>query len=175
LLKTGLYGCSWQEASEDRTLSPANAQTGEHGHYIDIVDPALMTLSGSCDSSRGGAMSLSRPARMAPVRIEIARLHFGCASATLRQSKVDRGRRRMATRANGLLGGAVVAAAMAAFSPSAVIAGPPFQTDDPEPVPYQHFEFYTFSIGTAVRGDPRARRRHGNSTMALSPTGSSTS
>ncbi len=32
-------------------------------------------------------------------------------------------------------------------------AGPPFQTDDPEPVPYQHFEFYTFSIGTAVRGD----------------------
>lgn len=32
-------------------------------------------------------------------------------------------------------------------------AGPPFQTDDPEPVPYQHFEFYTFSLGTTVRGD----------------------
>jgi len=35
-------------------------------------------------------------------------------------------------------------------------AGPPFLTDDPEPVPYRHFEFYTFSIldhmagGTAV-------------------------
>jgi len=35
-------------------------------------------------------------------------------------------------------------------------AGPPFLTDDPEPVPYGHYEFYTFSIvdhasnGTAV-------------------------
>ncbi len=81
----------------------------------------------------------------------------------------------MATRANGLLGGAIVAAAMAAFSPSAVIAGPPFQTDDPEPVPYQHFEFYTFSIGTAVRGDTQGEAPAWNSTMALSPTGSSTS
>lgn len=25
-------------------------------------------------------------------------------------------------------------------------AGPPFLTDDPEPVPYRHYEFYTFSI-----------------------------
>lgn len=33
------------------------------------------------------------------------------------------------------------------------IAGPPFMTDDPEPVPYQHFEFYTLTTGTAVRGD----------------------
>jgi len=32
-------------------------------------------------------------------------------------------------------------------------AGPPFQTDDPEPVPYQHFEFYTLSTGTVIRGD----------------------
>jgi hypothetical protein len=32
-------------------------------------------------------------------------------------------------------------------------AGPPFLTDDPVPVPYQHFEFYTFSVGTTVRGD----------------------
>jgi hypothetical protein len=32
-------------------------------------------------------------------------------------------------------------------------AGPPFVTDDPEPVPYQHFEFYNFSLGTAIRGD----------------------
>jgi hypothetical protein len=35
-------------------------------------------------------------------------------------------------------------------------AGPPFLTDDPEPVPFRHYEFYTFSIldhaadGTAV-------------------------
>jgi hypothetical protein len=25
------------------------------------------------------------------------------------------------------------------------MAGPPFQTDDPEPVPYRHYEFYSFS------------------------------
>jgi hypothetical protein len=30
-------------------------------------------------------------------------------------------------------------------------AGPPFVTDDPKPVPYQHFEFYSFSLGTAIR------------------------
>jgi len=44
------------------------------------------------------------------------------------------------------------AATLALFAGKA-IAGPPFQTDDPQPVPYQHFEFYAFSIGTAVRGD----------------------
>jgi hypothetical protein len=33
------------------------------------------------------------------------------------------------------------------------LAGPPFVTDDPEPVPYQHFEFYNISLGTAIRGD----------------------
>lgn len=32
-------------------------------------------------------------------------------------------------------------------------AGPPFVTDDPDPVPYQHFEFYNLSLGTATRGD----------------------
>lgn len=32
-------------------------------------------------------------------------------------------------------------------------AGPPFRTDDPEPVDYQHWEFYTFSTGTHVSGD----------------------
>ena len=37
--------------------------------------------------------------------------------------------------------------------PVSAIAGPPFRTDDPEPVPYQHWEFYTFSAGTQVRGD----------------------
>ena len=70
----------------------------------------------------------------------------------------------MTGRATGLFGGAVIATAMTAFLPSPATAGPPFQTDDPEPVPYQHFEFYTFSLGTAVRGDPRARVRLGNST-----------
>lgn len=36
------------------------------------------------------------------------------------------------------------------------IAGPPFQTDDPEPVDYQHYEFYVFSgvDGTQLETDP---------------------
>jgi hypothetical protein len=29
--------------------------------------------------------------------------------------------------------------------PQVLRAGPPFQTDDPDPVPYHHYEFYTFS------------------------------
>ncbi|WP_159731477.1 outer membrane protein [Methylosinus sp. Ce-a6] len=46
--------------------------------------------------------------------------------------------------------GAVAAVCLAA-SPAA--AGPPYRTDDPEPVDFQHFEFFTFSTGTRVRGD----------------------
>jgi len=30
-------------------------------------------------------------------------------------------------------------------------AGPPFQSDDPEPTDYKHYEIYTFSNGTATR------------------------
>ncbi len=48
---------------------------------------------------------------------------------------------------------AVIAAAMAAVPATRAVAGPPYVTDDPEPVPYQHFEFYTLSLGTAVRAD----------------------
>lgn len=35
-------------------------------------------------------------------------------------------------------------------------AGPPFQTDDPEPVDFRHYEFYTFGTvdGTPVETDP---------------------
>lgn len=32
-------------------------------------------------------------------------------------------------------------------------AGPPFRTDDPEPVEYQRWEFTTFAQGTHVSGD----------------------
>ena len=32
------------------------------------------------------------------------------------------------------------------------VAGPPFMTDDPEPVPYQHWEYYLSTIGTAAAG-----------------------
>jgi len=36
------------------------------------------------------------------------------------------------------------------------MAGPPFQTDDPEPVDFRHYEFYTFGTvdGTPVETDP---------------------
>ena len=36
-----------------------------------------------------------------------------------------------------------------------VLAGPPFLTDDPEPVDYQNWEFYIASVG-------RGRRRTSN-------------
>jgi hypothetical protein len=35
---------------------------------------------------------------------------------------------------------------------SPAFAGPPYVTDDPEPTDYQHFEIYTFNLGTAARG-----------------------
>lgn len=40
-----------------------------------------------------------------------------------------------------------------ALMPAAALAGPPFRTDDPEPVDYKHWEFYTFTTGTHVTDD----------------------
>lgn len=42
-----------------------------------------------------------------------------------------------------------------ALQATSVFAGPPFQTDDPEPVPFRHYEFYTFGAtdGTPVETD----------------------
>lgn len=40
---------------------------------------------------------------------------------------------------------------LALWVPSA-FAGPPYVADDPEPTDYQHFEIYTFNLGTAARG-----------------------
>jgi hypothetical protein len=40
-----------------------------------------------------------------------------------------------------------------ALVPAAAHAGPPFRTDDPEPVELGHYEFYTFASGTHVKGD----------------------
>jgi hypothetical protein len=36
-----------------------------------------------------------------------------------------------------------------------MLAGPPFQTDDPEPIDFRHFEFYTFGLvdGTPIEKD----------------------
>lgn len=49
----------------------------------------------------------------------------------------------------------VVAAAVwaAVLMPGFASAGPPYRTDDPEPVDYQHYEFYTFTQGTRIQGD----------------------
>jgi hypothetical protein len=37
--------------------------------------------------------------------------------------------------------------------PGLAIAGPPYRTDDPEPVELHHWEFYTFTSGTHISGD----------------------
>jgi len=51
------------------------------------------------------------------------------------------------------IGTAAVAALLAMMPAQRALAGPPFVTDDPEPVELQHFEFYALSTGTMVRGD----------------------
>jgi hypothetical protein len=44
-------------------------------------------------------------------------------------------------------------AVLAAGTPLPATAGPPFLTDDPEPVDYGHWEIIGFSMGTSVQGD----------------------
>ena len=39
----------------------------------------------------------------------------------------------------------LLAASGLSILPNGVLAGPPFQTDDPEPVDLGHYEFYIFS------------------------------
>jgi len=48
---------------------------------------------------------------------------------------------------------AAILTGIVALLPSVATAGPPFLTDDPEPVDYQHYEFYTFATGTHVSSD----------------------
>jgi len=47
---------------------------------------------------------------------------------------------------------AIVCAGVA-LAPTSSSAGPPYRTDDPEPVELGHYEFYTFFTGTRVSGD----------------------
>ena len=42
---------------------------------------------------------------------------------------------------------------LALFAAAPALAGPPFTTDDPEPVDLGHWEIYGFTAGTQVRGD----------------------
>src|ERR1700680_3895303 len=46
----------------------------------------------------------------------------------------------------------IIVAAMVVLARPA-LAGPPYVSDDPEPTDYKHFEIYSFSSGTATRGD----------------------
>jgi hypothetical protein len=59
----------------------------------------------------------------------------------------------MTTLPGAVLRWAAIATVLVACPLGQAFAGPPFVTDDPEPVPYQHFEFYTLTTGTAVHGD----------------------
>ena len=52
-------------------------------------------------------------------------------------------------------------------------AGPPYITDDPEPVEYQHWEFYVASLTLMLKAIGLAPRRISKSTMASCPTCSS--
>ena len=59
----------------------------------------------------------------------------------------------MTIRPTVCVGLVVLGVALSSLSAGPAIAGPPFVTDDPEPVPYGHYEFYTLSTGSAVHGD----------------------
>jgi hypothetical protein len=39
------------------------------------------------------------------------------------------------------------------LTPGTANAGPPYRTDDPEPVELGHYQFYTVSTGTVVSND----------------------
>ena len=67
----------------------------------------------------------------------------------------------ISTRATGL--GAALAFA------ATLHAGPPFQTDDPEPVDFRHYEFYTFATPMARLSKPTPLAPPWSSTGALSP------
>jgi hypothetical protein len=61
--------------------------------------------------------------------------------------------RGLEMRANFVIRIGAAATLIAVFIPDLAIAGPPYRTDDPEPVDYQHWEFYTFTSGTRKSGD----------------------
>ena len=65
------------------------------------------------------------------------------------------------------IGGLAAVVALAASGPAS--AGPPFITDDPEPVDYGHWEVYGFSAGAHGQGDTNGLGRASKSIMARSP------
>jgi hypothetical protein len=57
------------------------------------------------------------------------------------------------------------------LAPGIASAGPPFRTDDPEPVEFGHYEFYTFYTGTHVSGDTSGARPGFELNYGLIPNG----
>ncbi|MDE2235998.1 MAG: hypothetical protein KGL13_02975 [Gammaproteobacteria bacterium] len=51
----------------------------------------------------------------------------------------------MLSRPARLIGGLLIFAALSFATLTGAQAGPPLLTDDPEPIPYRHSEFYMFS------------------------------
>lgn len=51
------------------------------------------------------------------------------------------------------IGLAVLAVGLSVVCSSPAVAGPPYQSDDPEPTDYGHYEIYTFNKGTRAKGD----------------------
>jgi hypothetical protein len=74
-------------------------------------------------------------------------------------------------RVNNLIALAAIAIAASSLLAGRAQAGPPYVTDDPEPVPYQHFEFYNLSVGTAIRGDTQGEGPAWEYNYGLTPNG----
>jgi len=52
-----------------------------------------------------------------------------------------------------LISSTALAAGLTAMCTLPVMAGPPYQSDDPEPTDYHHYEIYTFNKGARSKGD----------------------
>ena len=74
-------------------------------------------------------------------------------------------------RVKNLIALAAIATAGSSLLAGRAQAGPPYVTDDPEPVPYQHFEFYNLSLGTAIRGDTQGEGPAWEYNYGLIPNG----
>jgi hypothetical protein len=66
-----------------------------------------------------------------------------------------------------MLGRYIIVSLISAILPAMAIAGPPFRTDDPEPVEYEHWEFYVASQGSFSRDESMMGERHFDDPLSL--------
>jgi len=59
-----------------------------------------------------------------------------------------------------MLGRYLIVSLISAILPAMALAGPPFRTDDPEPVEYEHWEFYVASQGSFSRDESMMTAPH---------------